>query len=225
MLELKNICKTFGKDNSKVEALKDISLCIKAGEMVAIMGSSGSGKSTLLNIIGTLENYTKGTYLIDGKDVSELKTKQLARLRNKKFGFIVQNFALVKDFTVYENVEIPLVYGKKKQRKEKIINILKSLGIDDKEKFKPKQLSGGQCQRVAIARALVNDADIILADEPTGALDKNNGKEVIEILKKLNKKGKTIIIVTHDIDIANECERIIKIEDGKLENSKIIKTL
>lgn len=225
MLELKNICKTFGKDNSKVEALKDISLCIKAGEMVAIMGSSGSGKSTLLNIIGTLENYTKGTYIIDGKDVSKLKTKQLARLRNKKFGFIVQNFALIKDFTVYENVEIPLVYGKKKQRKEKIINILKSLGIDDKVKFKPKQLSGGQCQRVAIARALVNDADIILADEPTGALDKNNGKEVMEILKKLNKKGKTIIIVTHDIDIANECERIIKIEDGKLEDSKIIKTL
>lgn len=217
IIKLEKIEKVFGENDSVTKALACIDLDIKKGEMIAIVGTSGSGKSTLLNVIGTLDKQTSGKYYLDGKDISEFNEKELAKLRNKTFGFVVQHFALVKEFTVYENVEIPLSYNKSIKKKDitsKIEDILMKLDIREKIKNKPSELSGGQCQRVAIARALVNDADIILADEPTGALDKKTGKEVLNILKSLNKEGKTVIIVTHDEDIANECQRIIKIEDG-----------
>ena len=219
ILKLENIYKTFGKGESCVQALKGVSLIINKGEMVAIIGTSGSGKSTLLNILGTLEKPSSGKYIINGREVSEFKEKELAKIRNKTFGFVVQNFALIKGFTVYENVEIPLEYNSKKNRKEfdkKIKDNLTKLKIREKIYSKPNELSGGQCQRVAIARALVNDAEIILVDEPTGSLDKKTGEQVVEIFKELNKEGKTIIIVTHDISIANQCERIIRIEDGNI---------
>lgn len=219
ILKLGNICKTFGKGDSCVQALKGVNLTINKGEMIAIIGTSGSGKSTLLNILGTLERPSSGKYFINGRDVSEFKEKELASIRNKTFGFVVQNFALIKGFTVYENVEIPLEYNKKSNKKESDVKIkdkLTKLKIRDKIYNKPGELSGGQCQRVAIARALVNDCEIILVDEPTGSLDKKTGKEVVDIFKDLNKEGKTVIIVTHDISIANQCERIIRIEDGNI---------
>lgn len=219
ILKLENICKTFGKGDSCVQALKGVNLTINKGEIIAIIGTSGSGKSTLLNILGTLERPSSGKYFINGRDVSEFKEKELASIRNKTFGFVVQNFALIKGFTVYENVEIPLEYNKKSNKKESDVKIkdkLTKLKIRDKIYNKPGELSGGQCQRVAIARALVNDCEIILVDEPTGSLDKKTGKEVVDIFKDLNKEGKTVIIVTHDISIANQCERIIRIEDGNI---------
>lgn len=219
ILKLESISKTFGKGDSCVQALKCVDLTINKGEMIAIIGTSGSGKSTLLNILGTLEKPSSGKYYINGKEVSEFKEKELAMIRNKTFGFVVQNFALIKDFTVYENVEIPLEYNKKRDKKRsdsKVKDTLAKLKIRGKIDSKPNELSGGQCQRVAIARALVNDTEIILVDEPTGALDKKTGEEVVEIFKELNKEGKTIVIVTHDISIAEQCERIIKIEDGNI---------
>lgn len=216
IINMENITKVFGKGDSRVEALRGISLKIEEGDMLAIVGASGSGKSTLLNILGTLDNATDGSYLLEDKNVSNLSVKELAKLRNSTFGFVVQHFALIKNFSAYENVEVPLEYSRKERKKfqDKIYNILKKLGLEKKIYKKPTELSGGQCQRVAIARALVNDAKIILADEPTGALDKQTGQEVMEIFKELNKEGKTIIIVTHDENVANQCNRIIRMEDG-----------
>lgn len=217
LIKLENIKKEFGNNDNKVEALKGIDLEINRGELIAIIGASGSGKSTLLNIIGLLDKATGGKYFYDEKDITSFTDKELGQLRNKAFGFVVQNFALIKEFTVYENVEIPLTYNKnikKREYKDRIENILMKLGIIDKINKKPSELSGGQCQRVAIARALINDADIILADEPTGALDKKNGMDVINEFLKLNQEGKTVIMVTHDESIADKCNKIIRIEDG-----------
>ncbi len=217
LIKLENIKKEFGNNDNKVEALKGIDLEINRGELIAIIGASGSGKSTLLNIIGLLDKATGGKYFYDEKDITSFTDKKLGQLRNKAFGFVVQNFALIKEFTVYENVEIPLTYNKnikKREYKDRIENILMKLGIIDKINKKPSELSGGQCQRVAIARALINDADIILADEPTGALDKKNGMDVINEFLKLNQEGKTVIMVTHDESIADKCNKIIRIEDG-----------
>ena len=218
LINLKNISKKFGFKDTEVLALKDINLEINEGEIVAIVGASGSGKSTLLNIIGTLERQTTGDYLLENKNLNKLNQYDLAKLRNKFFGFVVQNFALINDYTVYENIEIPLVYGKVKiSERKKIINqVLTKLDIKDKINKKPTQLSGGQCQRVAIARAIINNPLIILADEPTGALDKKTGEQVMNIFKDLNKEGKTVIIVTHDLKIASQCDRIIEIEDGMI---------
>ncbi|RXI48502.1 ABC transporter ATP-binding protein [Clostridium tetani] len=219
ILKLNNISKIYGMNNNKLNALKDINLTINEGELIAIIGASGSGKSTLLNIMGTLDNSTSGEYMVDGKDINNLNSADLARLRNKYFGFIVQNFALINDYTVYENIEIPLEYGKvkSKDRKKIISETLDILSMKDKMNKTPKQLSGGQCQKVAIARALVNDPRIILADEPTGALDRKTGQDIMEILKKLNRqKGKTIIMVTHNLELATRCDRIIKLQDGKI---------
>lgn len=217
LIKLENIKKEFGSNDNKVEALKGIDLEINRGELIAIIGASGSGKSTLLNIIGLLDKATGGKYFYDEKDITSFTDKELGQLRNKAFGFVVQNFALIKEFTVYENVEIPLTYNKnikKREYKDRIENILMKLGIIDKINKKPSELSGGQCQRVAIARALINDASIILADEPTGALDKKNGMDVINEFLKLNQEGKTVIMVTHDESIADKCNKIIRIEDG-----------
>lgn len=217
-LKIKDITKKYGKDENVVNALSGINLTINKGELVAIMGPSGSGKTTLLNILGCLDTSDLGKYYIDEVDVSKLSEKELAKVRNSNFGFIVQNFALLEDYTVFENVRIPLDYSKfkVKNKKERIKNILKKLEIEDKIYKFPTELSGGQCQRVSIARALVNEPEVILADEPTGALDKKMGQQVMDIFKEINKEGKTIIIVTHDINIANQCNRIINIEDGKI---------
>ena len=217
-LKIEDITKKYGKDENVVNALSGINLTINKGELIAIMGPSGSGKTTLLNILGCLDTSDSGKYYIDKVDVSKLSEKELAKVRNSNFGFIVQNFALLDDYTVFENIRIPLDYSnfKVKNKKERIKNILKKLEIEDKIYKFPTELSGGQCQRVSIARALVNEPEAILADEPTGALDKKMGQQVMDIFKEINKGGKTIIVVTHDINIANQCNGIINIEDGKI---------
>lgn len=215
-IKLENIKKVYGKEDARVEALRNINLCIEKGEMVAIMGPSGSGKSTLLNILGFLDKPSEGKYFFEDKSTESLKDKELAKYRNSKIGFVVQNFALIEDYTVYQNISVPLEYAglKKKERKERINRLLSRLNLIEKSKKIPSELSGGQNQRVAIARALVNDPEVILADEPTGALDRNTGKEVIDIFRELNKEGKTIIIITHDEKVGEMCNRIIYIEDG-----------
>ena len=216
LISMKSITRFYGKNENRVDALRGIDLSINSGEFIAIIGPSGSGKTTLLNILGCLDSPNSGEYIVDKTDISKLTPKDLANIRNKKFGFIVQNFALLDDYTVYENIKIPLDYSntKIKNKKQEIKEMLKKLGIEDKINKFPTELSGGQCQRVSIARALINNPDIILADEPTGALDKVMGQQVIDIFKKINKENKTIIIVTHDTNIASQCDRIITIEDG-----------
>ena len=183
------------------------------------MGPSGAGKTTLMNIMGCLDRATQGEYFLDGNEISDYPEKEKARLRNEKFGFVVQDFALINEMTAYENVRLPLRYSRKRLKEERIYieNILKDLEIEDKKEIRVCDLSGGQQQRVAIARAIVNSPEIILADEPTGALDQETGREVMEIFSKLNQQGKTIIIVTHDPNIAAKCNRIIKIVDGKIQ--------
>lgn len=214
LIKMKSIERKYGKKENTIKALGKIDLEVNKGDLIAIMGPSGSGKTTLLNILGCLDLADSGDYILDNINISNLKPKELASIRNSKFGFVVQTFALLDDYTVYENVKIPLDYNKNK--KEKIIAVLEKLSIEDKINKYPTELSGGQCQRVSIARALVNEPDIILADEPTGALDKDMGQQVMDIFKEINKEGKTIIIVTHDINIASQCNKIIKIEDGNL---------
>lgn len=218
IIKLKNIYKIYGKDDYKTVALKDVTLDIEEGELVSVMGPSGSGKSTLLNIIGCLDVQTKGEYILEEKKMEGLSNKEMSKIRNTTVSFIFQNFALLNDYTVYENIELPLLYRnmKKKEKQEIIYYYMDKLGIKDLEKKKPKYISGGQQQRVAIARALVSEARIILADEPTGALDQKTGKELLDLLISLNTEGKTIIIVTHDINVANRTNRLIKLEDGRI---------
>lgn len=220
LIKLVNIKKIYGKNDSALCAVDGISTTINRGDMIAIMGTSGSGKSTLLNIIGCLDKSTDGEYILNNKNINSYNNNELALLRNKTFGFIVQYFALIDDYSVLENVIIPLEYSKasKREKRETVVQFLKELGIEDKIDRLPRELSGGQNQRVAIARAIVNNPEIILADEPTGALDRKTSQEIMSILKKLNEIGKTIIIVTHDENIANQCNRILKIEDGKIIN-------
>lgn len=203
---------------AEVKALNGLSLKVKAGEMVAIMGASGSGKSTLLNILGCLDKPSQGQYKLKNKSILSYNSRQMAELRNQSFGMIVQDFALVERYTVYRNVLIPLSYSKKpiESRRKRIEEVLAQLGILKKKNTLALKLSGGQRQRVAIARALVNDPEIILADEPTGSLDSKMGLEVINIFKEINSLGKTIIIVTHDLNVARACQRIIQVHDGKL---------
>lgn len=218
IIRLKKISKVFGNGEKIVRALRGISLDIDAGELIAVVGASGSGKSTLLNVIGLLDEASDGEYYLNDIKISNLKFNEKAQLRNKYLGFIVQNSALIKDYTVRDNIEIPLEYSKvkKNQRKIRVEKICNSLGIADKIDKYPSDLSGGQCQRVAIARALINNPNIILADEPTGALDSKTGQEIMNIFKDLNQQGKTIIIVTHDKKIAEQCNKIIYIEDGQI---------
>lgn len=218
MIELKNVIKTYGNGEAKVHALNNINIEIERGEFVAIVGPSGSGKSTLLNILGGIDTLSSGTYYLNSKEISSLSSKNMAHLRNDEFGFILQYFGLINDYTVYENVALPLKYSKKKikNKKELVREMLRKLSIENKENSYPTELSGGQCQRVAIARALINNPNIILADEPTGALDKKTGIQIMEILKQLNEEGKTVIIVSHDENIYSKCNRIIRIEDGNI---------
>lgn len=219
MIELKNIEKTYEENIEKTKAVDGISLKIAQGEMVAIMGPSGSGKSTLLNILGCLEQPTGGQYLLNGNDVIGLKEKQIAQLRNQTFGFVVQDFALIERYSVEKNVMLPLLYTKisKKQRIEKVNRMLELVHLSEKKYVLARNLSGGQRQRVAIARAIVNDANIIFCDEPTGALDKKTSGSIMQMFQKLNQMGKTIVIVTHDPEVAKQCKRTIFIEDGKIK--------
>ena len=215
MIKLKNITKKY--DNGTV-ALDNVSLTIKEGEMIAIMGASGSGKTTLLNIIGCMDNATAGTYLMNGIDVTALKGEKLHKFRCEHISFVFQNFALIDDYTALENVEVPLVAKgvRRSERKKRALAAMKTLGIDTLAKNKPTKMSGGQQQRIAIARAIVSDNELILADEPTGALDKNTGLALMETLRQLNKAGKTVLIVTHDSHIASFCDRTVYIEDGMI---------
>lgn len=219
MVKLKNVCKVYnpGKSN-EFEALKGVSCEIKDGELVAVIGKSGAGKSTMLHILACIDSYQDGEYTIDGETVKKLSEKEYARIRNEKIGMVMQDFALVEDFTALENVMIPLSFSKKKipNKKEKALAALKAVGVEDLAKKPCNKLSGGQKQRVAIARAIVNEPSMILADEPTGALDSKTGTEIMELFKQLHGQGRTVIIVTHDPKIAEQCERVIEISDGEI---------
>lgn len=220
MLKLENINKNFNLGKNKVQVLNDINLEIKKGEFVAIIGQSGSGKSTLMNIIGCLDTQSSGKYYIDDKDISKFSSDEKASLRRKKFGFVFQRYNLISNLTALENVCLPGIYEGLDDRKTKGLNLLDKLDIKEKAYNKPNQLSGGQQQRVSIARALINGGEVILADEPTGALDSKSGIMVMEILSNLHKNGHTIILVTHDKNVANYANRIIEIKDGRIINDE-----
>lgn len=222
IIKIRNLIKTYKVDNEKINVLKSINLDVYKNDMIAIMGPSGSGKSTLLNILACLDKPDSGEYILDDINVLNCKEKNLAKLRNLKIGIVFQNFNLLSDYTVYDNIKIPLMY-KRYHRKvkinysDRILKCLKMVGLEDKSNKYPSQLSGGEQQRVAIARILAVDPAIILADEPTGALDIKNTNEILKIFEMIHSKGKTIIIVTHDKQVAEFCDQIIYMEDGTLE--------
>lgn len=222
MVEIRNLQKYYQLGGETVKALDDVSFSIYKGDFIAIIGPSGSGKSTLINMIGCLDVPDSGQYYLDGKDVFSLKKNQLAEVRNQKIGFIFQSFNLLSKQTAYENVELPLIYRglNAGERKEIVMSALKKVGLDDRARHRPTELSGGQQQRVAIARALAGNPPILLADEPTGALDSKTGAEVMNLMKDLNKQGHTIILITHDLDIARQAKRIIRIHDGRILEEK-----
>jgi len=223
VIEAKDIHKTYDLGDIKVHALKGVSLEIRNGDFVSIMGASGSGKSTFMNIIGCLDKPTKGEYYLDNNQVSSLDTDELAEIRNKKIGFVFQSFNLLARTTAIENVELPMIYNntESKKRAELANRAIKMVGLDGREHHLPSQLSGGQQQRVAIARAIVNNPSIILADEPTGNLDSQTSMEIMGIFKALNKEGKTIIMITHEQDIARHAERIVTFKDGYIIEDKV----
>ncbi len=220
MIQIKNLVKVYNKGKTnEFCALKGIDLSIDEGEMVAIIGKSGAGKSTLLHILAAIDSYDKGSYLVDGVSVGDLKEKDSARFRNQKIGIVMQDYALIDEYTIEENVQIPLIFGKVKGndvRREKIMTALENVGLAELAKKPVRQLSGGQKQRVAIARALVNNPTFLLADEPTGALDSKTSGEIMDVFEKLNQGGKTVIIVTHDMEVAARCGRVIEISDGEI---------
>lgn len=219
VIELKEIKKTYGKGEGAVQALQGVNLTVKKGERLAVMGTSGCGKSTLLNILGLLDEADSGNYFLMGKNVAGIKEKERAALRNKMFGFVVQDFALIPRMSVEENVMLPLEYTglSKKEKRERTAYLLEQLGIKEKAKTYPECLSGGQKQRTAIARALVNQAEILLCDEPTGALDSKTTKEIMKIFEKWTyHEEKTLILVTHDKSVAAYCDRVVTILDGRI---------
>lgn len=218
LLKLQNIFKIYKSGNDEIFALNNVSLTIDDGDFVAIIGQSGSGKSTLMNILGCLDVPSKGDYILNNKNVSGLSDNELSDIRNKQIGFIFQGFNLIPSLSAIENVELPLIYRgiNKIQRRQISIDSLCKVGLEKRLMHKPSEMSGGQQQRVAIARAISGDPPIILADEPTGNLDSKSGNDIISILKKLNKEGKTIVLITHDDAIAKNANRIIKIQDGHI---------
>lgn len=218
MIEFENIYKIYNMGDSEVRAVDGVSLKIEKGEFVAIVGQSGSGKSTCMNIIGALDVPTDGKYILNGKDVSKLTDDELAEIRNKQIGFIFQQYNLIPKLNVYENVELPLLYSNidVKEREKRILESLEKVGLLERRHHMPNQLSGGQQQRVSIARALATHPSLILADEPTGALDSKTGREILMFLKQLNAEGNTVVLITHDNSIAEEAKRIIRIQDGKV---------
>jgi len=224
VIKVEDLWKIYQLGEVQVEALRGVSFEIEEGEFVAIMGPSGSGKSTLMNILGCLDRPTRGRYFLDGQEVSQLNENQLAQIRNKKIGFIFQSFNLLPRLTALQNVELPLIYAgiPPQKRKEQAIKSLEAVGLGDRIHHYPNQLSGGQQQRVAIARALVNDPSIILADEPTGNLDTRSSEEIMHILQELNQEGKTIVLVTHERDIASHTHRILHFRDGQLVDNETI---
>lgn len=222
IIHLENIRKSYIMGKHQLEVLKGISLDINKNEYVALMGPSGSGKSTLMNIIGCLDTATVGAYILNDKDVSKMEDNALAEVRNKEIGFVFQQFNLLPRLTALENVALPLIYAgmTKKLRNEKAMHVLELVSLTDRSHHKPNELSGGQSQRVAIARALVNDPSIILADEPTGNLDSKTSYEIMDIFGKIQSEGNTVVLVTHEEDIANHAKRVIRLRDGVVETDK-----
>jgi putative ABC transport system ATP-binding protein len=226
IIQTEDITKVYGMGNAQVRALDGVSLQIKENEFVAIMGPSGSGKSTMMNILGCLDRPTSGKYFLAGEDVSNLDKTQLAIIRNERIGFVFQSYNLLPRTTALENVMLPLLYSRnghlsEVEQKEKAIRTLKAVGLGDRLEHQPQELSGGQVQRVAIARALINDPVIILADEPTGNLDSKSGEEIIELLGELHQNGSTIVMVTHEEEIAAHAQRIIHFLDGRVEVDRL----
>jgi putative ABC transport system ATP-binding protein len=223
IIHLDNIYKSYFMGKQAIPVLKGISLNIAKNEYVALMGPSGSGKSTLMNILGCLDSPTSGTYILNGHDVSKMPDDDLAEVRNKEIGFVFQQFNLLPRLTAAENVALPLVYAgiTKKRRTEIAMEVLEKVSLTDRSHHKPNELSGGQCQRVAIARALVNNPSIILADEPTGNLDSKTSVEIMEIFNAIQAAGNTVILVTHEEDIANYAHRVVRLRDGVIESDKI----
>jgi putative ABC transport system ATP-binding protein len=221
MIEVRNLTKVFQKDNLEVRVLEDISVTINEGEFVAIMAPSGMGKSTFLNILGCLDKPTSGTYILDGVAVQGMDDDELSRIRNKKIGFVFQTFHLLPRMTAWENVTLPLIYGDTDSRmKVRAVEALKEVGLGDRVGHLPRELSGGQQQRVAIARALINDPRIIFADEPTGNLDSKSGQDIMNIFRKLHSEGRTLVVVTHDTDVALQADRIIEMKDGRISSDR-----
>ena len=223
MLKLKDIHKSYQQGSQEFPILKGIDLHVKEGDFLAIMGPSGSGKSTLMNIIGCLDKASSGTYHIEETDVSELSDNQLSDLRNQKIGFVFQNFNLMPKLTACQNVELPLTYMKipKKERRERALEMLRLVGLEERSDFKPMELSGGQKQRVAIARALVTNPSFILGDEPTGALDTKTSVQIMDLFKQFNDEGKTIVIITHEPEVAQLCKQTVILRDGNIESKAI----
>lgn len=218
VIDVENACKSYVMGDETLKVLNNITLKVPKGQFVAIIGPSGSGKSTFMNFIGCLDKVDSGTYILDGMDVRDLNDNELSEIRNKKIGFIFQQFNLLSKLSALENVELPLIYRgiSSSERKKRAIEALKKVGLENRKNHLPTQLSGGQQQRVAIARAIVTDPEILLCDEPTGALDTKTSKEIMELIKQLNKEGRTIVMITHDLNVASQAKRQIRIKDGTL---------
>ena len=224
MIELSEITKTYRMGEVDFAVLSGVSLAVQSGELIAIMGPSGSGKSTLMNIIGCLDRPASGIYRFENREISTMTDDELASVRNVKIGFVFQTFNLLPRFSALKNVEVPLIYSgvPARARRERAAPLLEKVGLGDRMQHKPTELSGGQQQRVAIARALVNNPPLLLADEPTGNLDSHSGEEILNILTGLNRQGVTIIIVTHDKDVAARCKRLINLKDGQIMSDRVI---